>query len=137
VKKHILLIDDDKDELDILTVALEKFPHPVKCTWAQGAEHALSMLQYLEPDCILIDINMPKIDGLQCLQQIKAIEKLVPIPVIIYSTHIDATVKKQAMDAGAFKCIKKPTYIGSLSLLIGELLTCLETMDGQKISNSK
>jgi DNA-binding NtrC family response regulator len=134
MRKHILLIDDDKDELEILMVALEQCPVPVKCTWAQGADHALAMLEYLEPDCILIDINMPKTDGLQCLQQIKAIKKLEPIPVVIYSTHVDGDTKKKAADCGAFKCIKKPTHIGSLSLLIEELL---ESLEWKSLSNNQ
>jgi DNA-binding NtrC family response regulator len=71
MKKHILLIDDDRDELTIFMDALADVPGSFKCTYASSASQGLQMLQYLHPDFIFIDYNLPPTNGLRLLSEIK------------------------------------------------------------------
>jgi len=72
MNKHILLIDDDKDELLIFTDALEAKPGPGKfeCSYAQSTLEAVQMLKHLVPDYIFIDYNIPKMNGLEFIDLI-------------------------------------------------------------------
>ena len=124
--KHLLLIDDDKDELDILNAALEYFPVTSRCTWAKSAEQALQMLQHLRPDCILIDMNMPRANGLECLYSIKQMDALKDIPAFIYSTYIDEHIILQARSMGAFGCIRKPGHTSSIPDVVQQIFSCMQ-----------
>src|SRR5215216_2802271 len=106
MQKHILLIDDDRDELDILNDALETAGISSVCAWAPGAEQAFRILQDMVPDVIFLDLNMPKINGLACLKEIRKIKRLINIPVILYSTCINEETRKKASDSGASWCIQ-------------------------------
>ena len=115
MKKHIFLIDDDEDELEIFDEALKTLPLPCKCTYADSADHAMQMLQYLTPDLIFIDINMPKLNGFDFLTEIKKNAHLKDIPLFMYSNGIDKEIQAKAIKMGAAGCIKKSNSIKSLT----------------------
>lgn len=119
-KTHILLIDDDEDELEILTAALNKVPLSFDCMWVQSAEHAVELLNHYTPDYIFIDYNMPKENGLKCLAEIKKMQHMQDIPVILYSTAIDETNSRQAVSLGA-TCLQKQTGINALVKQLKEI----------------
>src|ERR1700754_3733547 len=104
MKKHIFLIDDDEDELEIFHEALKSLPLPCKCTYAGSADHAMQMLQYLTPDLIFIDINMPKLNGFDFLAEIKKNDHLKNIPLFMYSNGIDSAIQAKAIAMGAAGC---------------------------------
>ncbi len=112
--KSILLIDDDADEIGILSEAVEMAGSDSKCDWAEGAEKAYGVLRVTRPDLILLDYNMPGADGLVCLAEIKKKKELQDIPVIMYSTCIDYDMRQEAMNKGAFRCIQKPASVYDL-----------------------
>ncbi len=64
MKKHILLIDDDVDELKIFNDALEELPGNFKCTYASNAYQAMDMLKFIHPHFIFIDYNLPAMNGI-------------------------------------------------------------------------
>jgi two-component system chemotaxis response regulator CheY len=112
--KSILLIDDDADEISILSEAVEMAGSESTCDWAEGAEKAYGVLKVARPDLILLDYNMPGADGLVCLEEIKKKKELQNIPVIMYSTCIDYDMQQEAMNKGAFRCIQKPVSVYDL-----------------------
>jgi CheY-like chemotaxis protein len=59
VRTHILLIDDDIDEMKTSVEALKEVVEHLKCTYASNGIHALKMLFYLKPEAIFVDYNMP------------------------------------------------------------------------------
>ncbi|NCI46753.1 response regulator [Sediminibacterium soli] len=120
MKRHILLIDDDKDEMIILSEALKYAGSGHKCTWAQGVDHALKMLNYLKPDMIFIDMNMPVKDGIEGIARIRAVHGLKAVPVVLYSNHIEYAAG-MAIEAGADFCIQKPSSLEGLSVVVREL----------------
>lgn len=80
--KHILIVDDDIDLSQTLKVRLETTPDCVVST-AQNGEEALRFIQRSVPDLIVMDVLMPKMDGLTTLKAInKLSEKKVPVIII-------------------------------------------------------
>ena len=72
----------------------------------ESGDHLLKSAASLEPGCILLDIRMPGMDGLEVQQALK--EKGVGLPVVIMTGHGDVTLAVQAMKAGAVDFIEKP-----------------------------
>jgi DNA-binding NtrC family response regulator len=122
MKTHILLIDDDEDEWEIFVEALNEIKVPFNCTYARGAEQAMLLLHYLMPDFIFVDFNMPKINGLKCLTEIKKIESMHSVPVILYSNFINDENFRTALILGAATCIKKPHTVGKLAKVLKDVL---------------
>lgn len=125
MKKHILLIDDDKDELKLFVEALNNVPGSFKCTYANCAAQGLDMLNYLHPDFIFIDYNIPQVNGLEMLEEIKKDRKISDIPVFIYSTNISKGTSESAMALGAAGCIEKPNSIGMMSVVLRSVVSPL------------
>ena len=107
MKKHIFLIDDDKEEMLVFTEALRRVPVPSKCTWARSGEQALQQLAYLTPDVIFLDLVIPGMDGLECLEAIRSIPRLQGIPVIVLSPALSMTARSRALALGASNCLSK------------------------------
>jgi CheY-like chemotaxis protein len=87
-KVTCFLVDDDVDDLEIFTLAVEDLRINVNCVTAADGIDALEKLRNDEafvPDFIFLDLNMPRMNGKQCLLEIKKIERLSSTPVIIYS----------------------------------------------------
>jgi DNA-binding response OmpR family regulator len=124
MEKHILLIDDDKDELDIFINALNRVPVNFVCTQVLSADEAIKVVgDQRPPDFIFIDYNMPIKNGIECLEELKAIKELANTRFIIYSNFISEDVSIRARELGADICMKKPYLISTLSQRLKETLT--------------
>jgi CheY-like chemotaxis protein len=91
VDHTILIADDDKDDLDMLNAALKEVASPHRIEFAYNGEEALEKLEELKkqdelPCLIVLDVNMPKLNGRETLENIRATELTKEIPVIIFST---------------------------------------------------
>jgi len=120
--KEILLIDDDADELEVFTEALRSIDKNIQCTQAKDLNEALEFLSYSSPAYIFIDYNMPMVNGLECVAEIKKIEKLGRSRIILYSNYISEEINERAMSLGAYKCLKKPSMINVLIKNLKEIL---------------
>lgn len=129
MKKHLFLIDDDPDEWDFFNEAVDQMKVPCKCTYADGALDGLQMLRYIQPDIIFLDINMSRINGLECLDSLKSNEAYKEVPVIIYSIGLNASLCKQAIQAGAIACVRKLSSITALSRVLEEIVTMEESLE--------
>lgn len=118
---HCLLIDDDQDDQEIFTLALEESDLNMQCTTCNNTSEALQKLitpgDFL-PDYIFLDLNMPRINGIQFLTEIKKNSRLQHIPVIIYSTSSHPKDKEVTQKLGAAAFITKPSGIKELSVLL-------------------
>ena len=75
----IMIVDDDDDDREFFCEAIEKIDSSINCVTIENGEKALQYLkdaQQVMPDYIFLDLNMPKIDGKECLIQIKNIDHL-------------------------------------------------------------
>ena len=122
VQKVILLVDDDEDEHDIFLSALNGAGEDYMLISAISSDEALRILSNLTPDVIFLDINMPRITGIRCLEEIRKIKKLAHIPIYIYSTGINAREGQRAILLGAKDYIIKPNSINDLSSVLKEIL---------------
>jgi CheY-like chemotaxis protein len=91
IEKTVLLIDDDPDDLELLQEALQAIDKGHNLLEARDGEDGLKKLEELKgnnelPCLIVLDLNMPKMDGRQTFLAIKSDEKLSEIPVVIFST---------------------------------------------------
>lgn len=98
------LIDDDEEVRRALAFLLGTAGVPVKVY--ETANLFLEKVQYSNDDCIVCDVRMPGIDGLQLLHLLR--QKNVKMPVIIMTGHADIALAVQAMKAGAVDFIEKP-----------------------------
>jgi len=120
--KEILLIDDDADELEVFSEALRSVDKNIQCSLARDLNEALEFLTYSSPAYIFIDYNMPKINGLEVVSEIKKIEKLANSRIVLYSNHVSEEMNKKAMALGAYKCVKKPNMINVLIKNLKDIL---------------
>lgn len=103
-----LIVEDDKDDQDIFLMALEELGEAYQCIFANNGREALSFLRNLKPDCIFVDINMPGLSGIQCLQEIKKQPSLKEIPVAVYTTASAERYRETAFREGASAFFTKP-----------------------------
>jgi CheY-like chemotaxis protein len=114
MQKTILLIDDDEDEYSIMAEALHMAGIDAICRWAENANAAYHLLKNIIPDLVLIDYNMPVINGLICLQELRKHPLLNHTPMVIYSTSIDRHTQREALSLGATACIQKTVSVQAL-----------------------
>ena len=122
MKKHILFIDDDEDELKLFIDALNDVNIPYKCTWAKSGEQALKQLTYFTPDIIFLDLNMPCMNGLDCLAAIKQQPRLKACPVVLHSTAMTVDWRIKGMRLGAATCLVKAETSSNLVLIMAQLI---------------
>jgi CheY-like chemotaxis protein len=108
-KKYLLLIDDDPDEFELFQNALEKIPGMFDFGYAISANAAFELLKDVTPDYFFVDMNMPAINGLECIKMLKNNNSVAEKPAFIYTTGYDATLHKQALNQGAAGCLRKPS----------------------------
>lgn len=106
--KSILIVDDQPGNIKVLLSFLEKNLFQVYV--ADSGERALSTLENLQPDLILLDVMMPVMDGFTVCKEIKKIEKQANIPVIFMTALDDIQDKLAGFDAGGVDYITKPFH---------------------------
>jgi CheY-like chemotaxis protein len=104
--RRLLLVDDDKDNLDILTVILREKYYDVESYAC--AEEALAALEAARPDLVLLDIGMRPVDGLQCLKAIRATPGYGSIPAIALTAYAHDVERKAFLAAGFHAVVTKP-----------------------------
>jgi CheY-like chemotaxis protein len=103
---RILIVDDHEDNVELLKARLESWGYGTVS--ATDGEQALQKVEQDPPDLILLDVMMPKIDGIEVARRVKANENLPFIPIIM-QTALDATENKvEGLEAGADDYITKP-----------------------------
>lgn len=115
--KNILLIDDDEDDCEIFLVAIERAFGPGNYNTINHAVKALQQLDenQINPDLIFLDLNMPIMNGIQFLTEIKKREHLKHIPVIIFTTSSQEALINQTMALGAHAFVTKPSDFNDFS----------------------
>jgi CheY-like chemotaxis protein len=107
----IFMIDDDADDQEVFSMIIEKVNPLVRCAFADDGVDALQKLKGLKPPLlpalIFIDINMPRMDGIECLTKIKKLPDLIDVPVYMYSTSDESFIVTKSLSAGADGFVKK------------------------------
>jgi class 3 adenylate cyclase len=103
---HVLVVDDDALNRRLLTATLAREGH--RTTAATDGEEALAALRDEPPDLILLDIEMPGLDGIAVLERIKSDEALRHLPVIMISGVEDTASVVRCLEIGADDFLPKP-----------------------------
>ncbi len=110
ILKLVLFIDDDLDDQEIFSSVICEIADNIKCVFANDGVSALELIKgndSFTPNWIFIDINMPRMNGIKCLAEIKKIKRLQHVPVYMYSTSAEISVIKESKKIGATDFIKK------------------------------
>ncbi len=115
MERDILLVEDNPDDVDLTIMALEKSNILNKVKVARNGEEALDMLHGLNgvepqalPAVVLLDLNMPKINGLEVLKEIRSNERTRRLPVVILTSSREEQDIIRGYDLGANSYIRKP-----------------------------
>lgn len=120
--KSILLVDDDQDDQFFFASALNQVTENVELFAACNGVDALDKLRFRQPDLILLDLVMPRMNGIIFLKMIKRNRNLAHIPVFIYTSDLSIFQEKELMDAGAERIIIKPMTLEKTIELIPGIL---------------
>jgi CheY-like chemotaxis protein len=126
LQTKVLLVDDDLDDHEIFSLALREAEKPLEVIRAYDGMEALSYLADWHddpPDFIFLDLNMPRMNGKQCLREIRKNEHFSHIPVVIYSisSEIKDLIDAQSLGAKAF--IVKSASIHELTMALRDFFS--------------
>lgn len=121
MKRKLLMIEDDEQVRILVSRFLKRKNWEFHCgaTGTEGLEKAAA----LHPDVVLLDIQLPDIEGWEICRRLKADSALREIPVVMVSgTKIDPAHKARGLEVGADDCLAKPFDLTELLLRIDNIL---------------
>jgi CheY-like chemotaxis protein len=117
----ILVVDDAVDNLAMISLALQQQGYQV--VTAVNGEDAISVATQTNPNLILMDINLPALDGLGATRRIRENEALRDVPVIAVTAFSTEGFQRAAYDAGISGYLTKPLDLDRMNQLIARLLS--------------
>jgi CheY-like chemotaxis protein len=123
---NILLADDDEDDRLLFSDAISEVKVKTKLHMVHDGEQLMNYLQSMLsnlPDFLFLDINMPKKNGIECLEEIRADKNLKHLPVAIYSTSNAEKDIEETFVKGANVYIRKPNNFNELKRIMKDVIT--------------
>ncbi|MCB1914590.1 MAG: diguanylate cyclase [Rhodocyclaceae bacterium] len=114
-ESSLLLVDDDVGSIRVLQRILSDYAH---LCFATDGDEALRLANESPPDLILLDADMPGLDGFGVCDALKRNERLAHIPVIFVTSHEDVSVETRALELGATDFIAKPVSAARVRLRV-------------------
>ncbi len=105
-KKKILIVDDEQDLVHVVEFRLKSAGYEI--ITAYDGQDGLSKARSLNPDLIILDLMLPKIDGYKVCRMLKFDDKYKKIPIILFTARAQESDKKMGEDVGADAYITKP-----------------------------
>ena len=118
----VLYIEDNPANLRLVTELLGRLPY-IKILSAQEPKFGLYLTREHHPDLVLLDINLPELDGFEVLRILKDDEDTCDIPVIAVSANAMAGDIKKGLEAGFINYITKPIDVTQMLLAVDDVLT--------------
>lgn len=109
---YALVIDDNRQTADALQQMLDVLDVPARV--AYGASPAMAILGKETPRLVLLDINMPGVDGFEILAYLRREPRLVPVPVVVITSDDQPETRERAVRGGAQAVIIKPATLDRL-----------------------
>jgi putative two-component system response regulator len=110
-KRKIATVDDNPENLGVLKNTMKDiymvFPLP-------SAQGLFDLLEHVTPDLILLDVEMPEMDGYEAAEKLKSSDKYRNIPIIFLTSREDAGSKEKGLSLGAVDYIHKPIVAQAL-----------------------
>jgi CheY-like chemotaxis protein len=126
----VFLIDDDIDDQEVFEMALKEVQPLARCVFAGDGILALEKIKTdasFLPHIIFIDINMPRMNGVQCLRAIKRSSRFHHIPAFMYSTSAESIIVEECLKIGASGFIKKAIDVEDLQKQLIQVLRQVKT----------
>jgi CheY-like chemotaxis protein len=121
---NCLFIDDDIDDQEIFSFAVRGLNKTVNLVTAGDGLEALEILKGDEtfiPDCIFLDLNMPRMNGKECLPEIRKLSRLREVPIIIYTTSSEDNDRLDTRRLGASDFMTKESSIEGLKTALDKI----------------
>lgn len=125
MNKTVVIIDDDADDLDIMKDMLESVDPTVLCVSFRYPDEAIRLLTKdfaILPDYIFIDVNMPRLTGKQCLDELRKARALDESIISMYSTSMPAPVAQALLEKKANYAFQKPNALVALRNVIEAII---------------
>lgn len=123
----LLLVDDEEENIAVIENFLKDIP--CKIYKAYDGRQALKLAPVIGPDLILLDINMPEVDGIEVCRQLKKDEKFQATPIIFVTAWGDLATHVQAIEAGGYSFVTKPVARQQLLAYVSQALHVKQTGD--------
>jgi len=130
----ILIVDDFQLNIDILAATLSDEYHILEAT---SGEKAIDVLQHSDPDLVLLDLDMPGIDGFGVLEFIKSQPRLTNVPVIFVTGEHDTEQEAKGLSLGAVDYVKKPYDAVVVNFKVKNHLELKSLRDGLELQVKK
>jgi CheY-like chemotaxis protein len=126
VYKKIMLAEDDEDDKWIFIEIMKDLTADGNIRF-DAVDNGVQIMQALEnnpelPDLVVLDQNMPQLNGRETLELIKKSDRFNHIPVVIYSTYNDSRLSKECLNIGATQIITKPDTFDGFKEMIEMLV---------------
>lgn len=119
---HVLIVEDEPDGQDVVSQILGLFN--ISSDGATTAENALEWLEQIQYTAAIIDLNLPGMDGIELIQQIRAHDVWQSLPCIAITAYHTSAVKQQALYSGFDAYFAKPledtAFVRQLERVVGE-----------------
>ncbi|HKL78665.1 MAG TPA: response regulator, partial [Gammaproteobacteria bacterium] len=117
----VLYVEDNPANLRLVSRALDR-QHHLRMLTAHTPSLGLELAQAHRPDLILLDLNLPKMDGYQVLEQLKGEPGLAEVPVIAVTAYAMPKDRERALAAGFFEHLAKPLDLDILQTTVSQAL---------------
>lgn len=118
--ERILIVEDDPVNMKVMMMALRKFGYDF--LQAADGEEALEVALKEKPDVILMDIQLPKMNGLEVTRILRGNSTLANVPIIAVTAHAMGGYKERAAEAGCDAYVTKPVDTRRLPEVVAEAL---------------
>jgi CheY-like chemotaxis protein len=116
----ILCVDDSHGHLKLLELSLEAHRYDVEL--ASDGHEALTLLQSLTPDLMIVDVEMPFMDGFELVRRVRRLHRLQAVPILVMTGLGRDDLARKAEEAGVDALVHKPVQGKNLAQLVGDLL---------------
>ncbi|MCX7045656.1 MAG: response regulator [Candidatus Sumerlaeota bacterium] len=116
---RLMIVDDDEDIQFILSTA---FNTRFEIITANDGRDAISKMMDVEPDLLLLDISMPRMNGFDLCQSLRRTKRFSQLPIIFLSANSDARNVKQAKQVGGTDFIAKPCSVGEVEKVLNNVM---------------
>jgi CheY-like chemotaxis protein len=106
VHSTVMVVDDEKFQFEFISKMLKDEPY--RFVFASSGAEAMKMLRQVQPDVLLMDFKMPKMDGVEVLRWMKGSSRYVNIPIIMITSNSEESVVEACLKAGATDFMVKP-----------------------------
>jgi len=121
-RKKILVVDDDRIIVETIVQALEEDEYGYDLISAADGFEAGLQVSHFKPDLLILDINMPDINGYEVCRKIKSSPDAGEIKIIVLSAYLNEEAFTQMKEYGADACFSKPLPLGQLKDIVAKLL---------------